>query len=339
MSTAKAKIDPNDLYIVSGTVHPSLAEATVAAMGLHLGPVNTKRFANSELYVQYAESVRGKHVIIIQTFAHDYKRNLSVNDALMETMLLIDAARRSSAREITVVIPYLGYSRQDRKAKGREPVSAAVVTHMLESAGAHRLVTIDMHSPQVQGTFRGPFDHLIAERLILEGIKAEMGDRDPELFAVVSPDSGRAKESERAADILGVRLRHLQKTRDRHDPTKLVRPKKLQGVEGRICFMADDMIDTAGTLITAAETLRKSGAVGVIACATHALLSDPALDRLQSDAIDKLIVTDSVPVTYAQKKLGDKIAVLPVAPLIADALHEIATGGSVSDLFGGRNYF
>jgi ribose-phosphate pyrophosphokinase len=211
MNGMTVKLNPDDLYIVSGTVHPRLAEEAVAAMGLTLGPLNTKRFANSEMYVQYSESVRGKHVIIIQTFAHDYKRNLSVNDALMETMLLIDAAYRSSAREITIVIPYLGYSRQDRKAKGREPISAAVVTHMLQSAGASRLVTIDMHSPQVQGTFHGPFDHLVAERLILEGLKDEMSDRDPELFAIVSPDTGRAKESERAADILGIRLRHLQK--------------------------------------------------------------------------------------------------------------------------------
>lgn len=339
MTSEKARLDPDDLYIVTGTVHPRLAEETVAAMGLELGPLNTKRFANSELYVQYESSVRGKHVIIIQTFAHDYKRNLTVNDALMETMLLIDAAYRSSAREITVVIPYLGYSRQDRKAKGREPISAAVVTRMLEGAGAHRLVTVDLHSPQVQGTFHGPFDHLVAEKLILEGLKTEMGDRDPDLFAIVSPDTGRAKDSERAADILGIRLRHLQKKRDRHDSDKLVRPKKLQGVEGRICIMTDDMIDTAGTLLTAAETLRKSGATGVIASATHALLSDPAIDRMQGAAIDKLIVTDTVPIDYAKKTLGDKLVVLPIAPMIAAALHEIATGGSVSDLFEGRNYF
>ncbi len=338
MNGMKVKINPDDLYIVTGTVHPQLAEETVKHMGLKLGELNTKRFANSEMYVQYGQSVRGKHVIIIQTFAHDYKRHLTVNDAVMETMLLIDAAYRSSAREITVVIPYLGYSRQDRKAKGREPVSAAVVTHMLAGAGAHRLVTIDMHSSQVQGTFHGPFDHLIAERLILEGLRDEIGDQDPNLFAIVSPDTGRAKESERAADQLGIRLRHLQKTRDRHDPSKLVRPKKLQGVEGRVCFMTDDMIDTAGTLITAAETLRKSGATGVIASATHALLSDPAIERLQNDVIDKLIVTDTVPVDYAKKMLGDKLVVLPVAPMIATALHEIVTGGSVSDLFDGRNY-
>jgi ribose-phosphate pyrophosphokinase len=165
-----------------------------------------------------------------------------------------------------------------------------------------------------------------------------MGDRDPELFAIVSPDTGRAKDAERAADILGVRLRHLQKTRDRHDSSKLIRPKKLQGVDGRICFMTDDMIDTAGTLITAAETLRKSGATAVIASATHALLSDPAIERLEGGAIDKLIVTDTVPIDYAKKVLGDKLTVIPVAPMIATALHEIATGGSVSDLFDGRNY-
>lgn len=339
MSSGKTKLDPDSIYLVTGTVHPELAEQTAKAMGIELGPVNRKRFANSEMYVQYASSVRGKHVIIIQTFAHDYKRNLSVNDALMETVLLIDAARRSSAREITVVIPYLGYSRQDRKAKGREPISAAVVTRMLEMAGAHRLVTVDMHSPQVQGTFHGPFDHLVADKLILEGMRKEMGDRDPELFAIVSPDTGRAKDSERAADALGIRLRHLQKTRDRQDSSKLVRPKQMQGVDGRICFMNDDMIDTAGTLITAAQTLRDSGATGVIASATHALLSDPAIERLGSGVIDKLIVTDTVPVDYAKKTLGDRIEVIPVAPLLATALHEIAVGGSVSELFGGRNYF
>ncbi|MFZ1248714.1 MAG: ribose-phosphate pyrophosphokinase [Candidatus Saccharimonadales bacterium] len=339
MGTAKAKLDPSSLYIVSGTVHPRIAQETVAAMGLELGPLNTKRFANSELYVQYEQSVRGKHVIIMQTFAHDYKRNLSVNDALMETMLLIDAARRSSASEITIVIPYLGYSRQDRKAKGREPISAAVVTKMLETAGADRLVTIDMHSPQVQGTFQGPFDHLVASGLILQELRAELMGHDLEKFALVSPDTGRAKESERAADELGIRLRHLQKTRDRKNSANILRPKKLQGVEGRICIMTDDMIDTAGTLVTAAHTLRDSGATGVIACATHALLSDPALERLQDGVIDKLIVTDTVPIDYARKVLGNKLVVIPVAPLIATALHEIVTGGSVSDLFDGKNYF
>ena len=339
MSSEKTKLDPDSIYLVTGTVHPELAEQNAKAMGIELGPVNRKRFANSEMYVQYASSVRGKHVIIIQTFAHDYKRHLSVNDALMETMLLIDAAYRSSASEITVVIPYLGYGRQDRKAKGREPISAAVVTKMLETAGAHRLVTVDMHSPQTQGTFHGPFDHLVADKTILDGLKAEIGDRDPELFAIVSPDTGRAKESERAADYLGIRLRHLQKTRDRKDSSKLLRPKKLQGVDGRICFMNDDMIDTAGTLITAAQTLRDSGATGVIASATHALLSDPAIERLEGGIIDKLIVTDTVPVDYAKKVLGDRLEVISVAPMLATALEEIATGGSVSELFGGRNYF
>jgi ribose-phosphate pyrophosphokinase len=275
----------------------------------------------------------------MQTFAQNYEHGLSVNDALVETMLLIDAARRSSAREITVVIPYLGYSRQDRKAKGREPISAAIVTRMLEMAGAHRLVTVDVHSPQIQGTFHGPFDHLVAGGLLLKGIAAEIGSQDPELFAVVSPDTGRAKASERAADELGIRLRHLQKKRDRSDSSNVLRPKRLQGVDGRTCFMIDDMIDTAGTLITAAQTLRDSGARGVIASATHALLSDPAIERLQAGVIDKLIVTDTVPVNYAKKALGDKLEVISVAPLLATAIREIATGGSISEMFGGNNYF
>lgn len=332
-------LDPESIYVVSGSVYPKLAAETAKMMGVTLGTVNTKRFANSELYVQYEHSVRGKHVIIIQTLAADAKRGISVNDALMETMLLIDAARRSSAREITVVIPYLGYSRQDRKAKGREPISAAIVTRMLEMAGAHRLVTIDVHSPQIQGTFHGPFDHLIAGNLILDGLRDYMTQHPDEEFAVVSPDTGRAKAAERFADDLGVRLRHLQKTRDRHDPANILRPKNLQGVEGRVCFMTDDMIDTAGTLVTAAQTLRDSGAKAVVASATHAILSDPALERLQSGVIDTLIVTDTIPLEHAKKVLGDRLVILPVAPLLGEALHQIAVGGSVSALFGGKNYF
>lgn len=337
-NVARSAINSDDLYVVSGTVHPALAEQTATHMGISLGPLNTKRFANSEMYVQYGSSVRNKHVIIIQTFAHDYKRNLTINDALMETVLLIDAARRSSAREITVVIPFMAYSRQDRKAKGREPISAAVVTHMLEQAGAHRLVTIDLHSPQVQGTFRGPFDHLVAENIILQGLRQEMNGRNGDDFAIVSPDAGRAKDSERIASTLGILLRHLPKSRDRSDSSKLIRPDHLPGVEDKVCFMNDDMIDTAGTLISAAETLRQSGARAVIASATHALLSDPAIERLQTGAVDKLIVTDTVPVDYAKKKLGDRLVILPVAPMIGDALTAVATGASISDLFGGRNY-
>lgn len=339
MATSKHILDTDKIYVVSGSVHPELAKETARLMGTTLGPLNTKRFANSELYVQYADSVRNKHVIIIQTFAADAERGISVNDAVMETILLIDAARRSSAREITVVIPYLGYSRQDRKAKGREPISAAIVTRMLEVAGAHRLVTIDVHSPQIQGTFQGPFDHLIAGGLILDELKDYMKKHPKEEFAVVSPDTGRAKAAERFADDLGVRLRHLQKTRDRHDPANILRPKNLQGVEGRVCFMTDDMIDTAGTLITAAQTLRDSGAKAVIACATHAILSDPAIERLQTGVIDQLIVTDTVPIEHARKALNGRLTVLPAAPLIAQALHQIIVGGSVSELFGGKNYF
>lgn len=339
MTDTNHTLDPASIYVVSGSVHPKLAEETAKQMGVTLGPLNTKRFANSELYVQYADSVRGKHVIIIQTLAADPERGISVNDALMETILLIDAARRSSAREITVVIPYLGYSRQDRKAKGREPISAAIVTRMLEITGAHRLVTIDVHSSQIQGTFQGPFDHLIAGNLILDGLKDYMKHHPKEEFAVVSPDTGRAKAAERFADDLGVRLRHLQKTRDRHDPANILRPKNLQGVEGRVCFMTDDMIDTAGTLVTAAQTLRDSGAKAVVASATHAILSDPALERLQTGVIDQLIVTDTVPVEHAKKVLGDRLTVLPVAPLLAQVLHQIILGGSVSELFGGKNYF
>jgi ribose-phosphate pyrophosphokinase len=324
----------NSIFIASGSTHPTLADDIAAFMGLKLGLVERKQFPNTEQYVRYGESVRGKHVFVIQALAVANGR--SVNDSLMELMLMIDAAKRSSAAEITVVTPYMAYSRQDRKARGREPISAATVIRMLQSAGADRLVSIDMHSAQTQATFYGPFDHLTAEPLLREALEVRVATSD-EVFVVVSPDGGRAKLAEHYAEKLGVDVVHMPKSRDVKDSHKITRPDFIHEVSGRTCLLIDDMIDTAGTLVSAAQALKDSGAGRIIVGATHALFSGPALERLRNASIDEVIVTDTVPLNGANEVLGDKLVVLSSAPFIGRALGEIATDGSVSKMFNDHN--
>jgi ribose-phosphate pyrophosphokinase len=323
------------IFLASGSTHPGLAKDTAEFMGLRFGEVEHKCFPNTEQYVRYGESVRGKHAFIIQALAAT--KGFSVNDSLMELVLMVDAAKRSSASEITVVAPYLAYSRQDRKARGREPISAAAVIRMLQSAGADRLVSIDMHSAQTQATFNGPFDHLTAEPLIQTAMHERVGDNYDE-YVVVSPDGGRAKVAEEYAVELGVSLVHMSKLRARHDSSKIIRPDSVDGVKGRTCLLIDDMIDTAGTLVSAAETLERSGARRIIVAATHGLFSSPALDRLKNAPIDEIIVTDTVPQVESKRVLSDQLEVLSIAPILGRALAEIATHGSVSKMFNDRNH-
>lgn len=331
-------IDPAQFartYIASGSSHPELAEQTSKEMGIELGNVEHKMFPNTELYVRYGDSIRGKHVFIIQSLAAVDGR--SVNDSFMEALIMVDAAKRASVSEITVVVPYLAYGRQDRKARGREPISAAAVIRSFQSAGADRIVSIDMHSAQTQATFNGPFDHLTAETIIQEALEQRVkGDYDQ--FVVVSPDGGRAKVAEDYANELGVSVVHMTKSRDREDSSKIKRPHTIIGVEGKTCLMIDDIIDTAGTLVSAAETLKRSGAARIITCATHGLFSAPALERLMQAPIDEVIVTNTVPLEEAKKVLGDKLQVLSIAPILAQTLTEITTRGSVSKIFNDRNY-
>ncbi|TAL14113.1 ribose-phosphate diphosphokinase [Patescibacteria group bacterium] len=322
-------------YLASGSTHVELAEQTSHEMGVELGNVERKMFPNTELYIRYGDSVRGKHVFIIQSLAAVSGR--SVNDSFMETLIMVDAAKRASASEITVVVPYLAYGRQDRKARGREPISAATVIRSLQSAGADRIVSVDMHSAQTQATFNGPFDHLTAETIIQEALEKRVGD-NTDKFVVVSPDGGRAKVAEDYAQELGVNVVHMTKARDRHDPSKITRPETIAGVEGMTCMLIDDIIDTAGTLVSAAETLKRSGAARIITCATHGIFSGPALERLKAAPIDEIIVTNTVPVDNAVEVLGDKLEVLSIAPILAQTLVEIATRGSVSKIFNDRNY-
>jgi len=326
-----------DIYIASGSTHVDLAVETAEAMGLTLGDDIRKTFPSGEKYFRYGESIRGKHVFAMQSLVES--KEGSVNDSLFELFLMIDAARRASASEITVMMPYMAYARQDRKAKGREPISAAATINTLQTLGASRLVSVDMHSPQTQAVFDGPFDHLTAEGLIRKALKARIDDSHDE-FVVVSPDGGRAKASEHYAERLGIDVLHMPKSRDRKDSSQISRPKTLEGVEGRTAIMVDDMIDTAGTLVSAAEVLQNSGARGVITASTHGVFSNPALGRLQdSEAISEVIITDTLPMYDAKEVLGDRLTVLSSAPMLAKAMAQIATNGSVSEVFHGRNYF
>lgn len=332
------QIDPAQYartYVASGSIHVQLAQQTSDEMGIELGNVERRMFPNTELYVRYSDSIRGKHVFIIQSLAA--VDGWSVNDAFMETLIMVDAAKRASASEITVVVPYLAYGRQDRKARGREPISAAAVIRSLQSAGADRIVSVDMHSAQTQATFNGPFDHLTAETIIQSALEERVKENYDD-FVVVSPDGGRAKIAEDYAHELGVNVVHMTKSRDREDSSKIKRPELIAGVDGKTCLMIDDIIDTAGTLVSAAETLKRSGAARIITCATHGIFSSPALERLDAAPIDEIIVANTVPLGEAKKVLGDKLDVLSIAPILAQTLTEIATRGSVSKIFNDRNY-
>ncbi len=325
----------DSIYITTGSVDRPLAERIANKMGLDLNDDDIKVFPSGERYFRYVESVRGKHVLIIQSLTAS--KTGSVNDALLELVLMIDAARRSSAAEITVVSPYLAYMRQDRKARGREPISAAAVINLLQTTGAHRLVSVDMHSAQTQAVFDGPFDHLTAEGIIRKALKKRISDAYDN-FVVVSPDGGRAKVAEQYAQLLDLEVVHIPKKRDVRDSATIHRPNSVEGVEGKTCILIDDMIDTAGTLVSAAETLNASGARGVIAAATHGLLSGPAIKRIQNSAITELFVTDTLPQEDHKALLGTMLTVIQTAPMTAAALEAIVAGGSVLQLFEGRNY-
>jgi ribose-phosphate pyrophosphokinase len=323
------------VYLASGESHTGLAQATADQMGIELGDDVRKTFASGEKYFRYGKSIRGMHLLAMQSLVQT--SHGSVNDSLMELMVMIDAARRGSAAEITVVMPYMAYGRQDRKAQGREPISAATVINMLQSAGANRLVSVDMHSPQTQAVFDGPFDHLTAEGLIRKSLRKRT-EQNPEEFVIVSPDGGRQKVAEHYAAQLNLDVAHIPKSRSRKDSSVISRPHDIEGVHGRTAILIDDMIDTAGTLVSAADTLQNSGANGVIAMATHGLFSDPALERLKNSAITEMAVVDTIPLYNAQEALGDRLTVISSAPMLASALAAIATNGSVSKLFHGENY-
>jgi ribose-phosphate pyrophosphokinase len=313
------------LELVSGRSHPELANEIAKHLGVELGEANLREFANGEVHCRYASSIRGSDVFIVQTHCGP------VNDTVMEQLIMIDAAKRASAKRITAVCPYYGYSRQDRKSIGREPITAKLVADMLSAAGADRVVSVDLHSGQIQGFFDVPFDHLTAAPVLEEYLRVH-SDGD---VVVVAPDAGRVKVAERYSQHLGSDLALVHKTRPRGSANQVEARHVVGEVEGRHCILIDDMIDTAGTICAAAELLADAGAADIWAMATHAVLSDPAADRLKASTISRVVVTDTLPVT--DDRVFDKLEVLSVAKIIADAIDAVFEDTSVSEIFGGEN--
>ena len=322
------KVTTKRLALFTGRTHPSLAAEVADHLAIPLGDVNLVEFANGEIRPRFAESIRGADVFIMQT--HYGWDGRSINDSVMEQLIMIDAAQRASAKRITAVCPFYGYARQDRKAEGREPITARLMADLFKTAGAKRMVSVDLHSGQIQGFFDGPVDHLTAMPVIEAYLREHATDP-----VIVSPDAGRIKVAERLAQHLGADLAFVYKRRPK-GTTNVARALDVIGdVEGRQCILTDDMIDTGGTIVSAAELLLDRGATEVWAMATHGVLSDPAVERLKNSRIDRVVLTNTLPLP-AEKQL-DKIEVLSVAEIIARALSAVFDEASVSEIFGGEN--
>jgi len=317
------------LHIVAGRVHQELAVEVAERLGEELGPVSLSEFANGELHVKFGESIRGADLFIFQ--GHCSNAEMSINDAIMEQLIMVDAARRASAKRITVVAPFFGYGRQDRKAEGREPITAKLVANLFAAAGAKRLVSVDLHSGQIQGFFDGPVDHLTAMPVLVEWMSKNL----PEDLVVVSPDAGRVKVAERYANQLHADIAIVHKRRVRGEKNTVVAKDVVGDVEGRTCVLIDDMIDTAGTICAAAEQLVEKGAASVYAACTHGVFSGPAIDRLKNSVLEKIVITNTLPLP--PEKQIDKIEVLSAAGIIAHAIDAVFEDLSVSEIFDGQN--
>lgn len=313
------------LSLYAGRTNGDLAQEVADHLGVQLGNPNLVDFANGEIRCAFGESIRGSDVFILQTHA------FPVNDAIVEQLIMIDAAKRASAKRITAVVPFYGYARQDRKAAGREPITAKLLADMLTVAGADRVVSIDLHSGQIQGFFDIPVDHLTAIPVLVEYLRTIV----PPNAVVVSPDSGRVKSAERFAKHLDADVASIYKRRSSSKVNTVEALDIMGDVAGRYCVVVDDMIDTAGTICAAAELLRKKGAIEVIAAATHGVLSGPAIDRIKNSVFTRVIITNTIPL--APEKQIDKIEVLSAAPILADAINAVFGDASVSEIFGGEN--
>ncbi len=314
------------LQLYTGRAHPVLAEAIAAHLGVGLGEANLREFANGEIHCRFGQSLRGADVFIIQSHGG------RVNHSIMEQLIMIDAAKRASAKRITAVCPYYGYSRQDRKAEGREPITAKLVADMLQAAGADRVVSVDLHTGQIQGFFDVPVDHLTAMPVLLDYIRSN-APTDP---VVVSPDAGGVKSAKKFSVQIGADLAFVNKFRPKGKANEVVAGDVIGEVEGRHCILLDDMIDTAGTICAAAEVLMTHGASDVWVMATHAVLSDPATDRLKNtSSISRVVVTDTLPLS--PERHFDKLEVLSIAGLVGDAIDAVFEDTSVSEIFGGEN--
>ena len=320
------------LSLFTGRTHPALAQEVADHLNIRLGEVDIAQFSNGELRPRFGESIRGGDVFIMQT--HYGTDAGSINDSIMEQLIMIDAAARGSAKRITAVCPFYGYARQDRKAEGREPITARLLADLFKAAGASRMISIDLHSGQIQGFFSGPVDHLTA----LPVLETYVRENAPSDFVIVSPDAGRVKVAERFALHLSDKnadVAFINKRRPKGTTNVAIAKEVIGEVEGRLCILTDDMIDTGGTIVSAADLLLERGAQEVWAMATHGVLSGPAVDRLQSSRINRVVITNTLPLPAASK--FPKVEVLSVAKLIADSLAAVFEETSVSELFGGEN--
>jgi ribose-phosphate pyrophosphokinase len=315
------------LVLLSGGAYPELAEEIAAQIGVTVTPTTRRQFANGELFIRPNESVRGTDAFVIQS------HTTPINDWVMESLILVDALKRASAKRITVVAPFYPYSRQDKKHRGREPISARLIADLFKTAGADRLMAVDLHTAQIQGFFDGPVDHLFALPLLADYVADKYGQQD---LVVVSPDTGRVRTAEQWADALGGRdLAFVHKTRSIDTANEVVANRVVGEVAGRCCLLIDDMIDTAGSITKAAELLFAEGATDVIIAATHGIFSGSATDRLKNSRISEVIVTNTLPIQPEQE--FDKLTVLSIAPLLGKAIKEVFEDGSVTSLFAGRS--
>ena len=310
------------LVLLSGRSHPELAESVADELGIALSPTLAYDFANGEIFIRFRESVRGTDAFVLQS------HTTPINTWIMEQLIMIDALKRASAKRITVIVPFYGYARQDKKHRGREPISARLMADLFKAAGADRLMTVDLHTSQIQGFFDGPVDHLFALPLLAEHVASRVAT---DQITVVSPDAGRVRVAERWTDVLGAPLAIIHKRRDPDVPNQVRVFEVVGDVKNRVCVVVDDMIDTGGTIVKAAETLFENGAKDVIVAATHGILSDPARDRLQQSQISEVVVTDTLQIP--SERQFDKLTVLSIAPTLATAINEVFTDGSVTSMF------
>ncbi len=312
-----------NLMLFSGRGYPELADEVGKHLDVTVTPQDAYEFANGEIFVRYKESVRGSDAFVIQCCG------AGINTWVMETLIMIDALKRASAKRITVVLPFYPYARQDKKHRGREPISARLIADLLKSAGAHRLMCMDLHTDQIQGFFDGPVDHLMAGPLLTGYVLERYGQ---DALTVVSPDSGRVRTAERWADRLGgTPLAFIHKTRDPLTPNEVVANRVVGDVAGRTCVIVDDMIDTGGTIASATRCVLAAGAAKVVVAATHGVLSDPAPKQLSACGVAEVVLTNTLPIPGDHR--FERLTVLSIAPMLARAIHEVFEDGSVTSLF------
>lgn len=316
------------MVLVSGRAHPELAEQIAKELGCEVLPTSAYDFANGETYVRFEDSVRGKDAFVVQSHP------APINEWVMEQLIMIDSLKRASARSITVVSPFYPYARQDKKHKGREPISARLIADLYKTAGADRLMSVDLHTAQIQGFFDGPVDHLMAIPLLADHVRSTV--EDVSNVTVVSPDTGRVRVAEQWAELLGgAPLAFVHKSRDINVPNQAVSKAVVGDIKGRTAVLIDDMIDTGGTISGAVQVLKDGGAKDVIIAATHPVFSGPAVERLSTSGAREVVVTNTLPVPEDHQ--FENLTVLSIAPLIALAIKEVFEDGSVTSLFNGRS--